>query len=35
VDKLNPLVKIFGASSGVLILVIAAMWIYQSLTAVQ
>ncbi len=35
VDRLNPLVRIFGASSGVLILVIAAMWIYQSLTAVQ
>ncbi len=35
VDKLNPLVRIFGVSSGVLILVIAAMWIYQSLSAVQ
>lgn len=35
VNKLNPLVKIFGASSGLLILVIAGLWIYQSLTAVQ
>ncbi len=35
VDKLNPLIRIFGASSGVLILVIAGIWVYQSLTAVQ
>ena len=35
VDKLNPLVRIFGAASGVLILVIAGIWVYQSLAAVQ
>jgi hypothetical protein len=35
VNKINPLVRIFGASSGLLILVIAGIWIYQALTAVQ
>jgi hypothetical protein len=35
VNKLNPLIRIFGASSGALILVIAGIWVYQSLTAVQ
>ena len=35
VNKVNPLVRIFGASSGVLILIIAGIWIYQTLTAVQ
>ncbi|HZR32434.1 MAG TPA: hypothetical protein VFA76_11360 [Terriglobales bacterium] len=32
VNKVNPLVRAFGAASGLLILVIAAMWIYQGLT---
>jgi hypothetical protein len=35
VNKLNPLIKAFGGASGALILVIAGIWIYQGLTAVQ
>lgn len=35
VNKLNPLLKAFGGASGALILLIAGIWIYQSLTAVQ
>lgn len=35
VNRINPLVKIFGSASGVLILVIAGLWVYQALTAVQ
>ena len=35
VNKLNPFVRAFGAASGLLILVIAGMWVYQGLTAVQ
>ena len=35
VNQINPFVRVFGACSGVLILVIAGMWIYQGLTAVQ
>ena len=35
VNRLNPLVKAFGGASGALILVIAGIWIYQTLTAVQ
>jgi len=35
VSKVNPLVRVFGAASGLLILVIAGMWIYQGLKAVQ
>ncbi len=34
-DKINPLIKAFGGASGALILVIAGIWVYQSLTAVQ
>src|SRR6266550_1135578 len=34
VDKIKPLVRVFGAASGVLILVIAGIWVYQSWTAV-
>ncbi len=34
-DRVTPLVKVFGAASGVLILVIAGMWVYQGLNAVQ
>jgi hypothetical protein len=35
VNKLNPLIKAFGGASGALILVIAGIWLYQGLTAVQ
>ena len=35
VNKINPLIRVFGGASGALILVIAGIWIYQSLTAVQ
>ncbi len=35
VNQINPFVRVFGACSGVLILLIAGMWIYQGLTAVQ
>ena len=35
VDKIKPLVWVFGTASGALILVIAGMWVYQSWTAVQ
>jgi hypothetical protein len=35
VNKLNPLVRGFGASSVVLILVIAGIWVYHGLTMVQ
>jgi hypothetical protein len=35
VSRINPLVKIFGASSGALIVVIAGIWLYQALTAAQ
>ncbi len=34
-DKINPLIKAFGGASGALILVIAGIWVYQALTAVQ
>ena len=35
VNKLNPFIKAFGGASGALILVIAGIWLYQGLTAVQ
>ena len=35
VNKINPLITAFGGASGALILVIAGIWIYQSLTTVQ
>ena len=35
VNRITPLVRVFGAASGLLILVIAGIWVYQSLTAVQ
>ena len=34
-DRVTPFVRLFGAASGLLILVIAGMWIYQGLTAMQ
>ena len=35
VNKLNPFVRWLGAASGVLILVIAGIFIYQQMTIVQ
>jgi hypothetical protein len=35
VNRVTPLVRVFGAASGVLMLVIAGIWVYQSLTTVQ
>ena len=35
VSRINPLVRILGVVSGALILVVAGMWVYQGLTAVQ
>ena len=35
VNRLSPMIKAFGGASGALILIIAGMWIYQGLTAVQ
>ena len=35
INKVNPLVRLFGAASGLLILVIAGMWVYEGLTRVQ
>jgi hypothetical protein len=34
-DRLWPFIRVFGASSGVLIVVIAGVWFYQAFTAVQ
>ena len=33
-DRLGPIIRVFGAASGVLILVIAGVWFYQALTVV-
>ncbi len=35
VDKINPLVKVLGAVSGLMFLVIAGLFIYQGLSQVQ
>ena len=35
IDRVTPLVRLFGAASGLLILVIAGMWVYTGLTQVQ
>jgi hypothetical protein len=35
VDKINPLVKVLGAVSGLMFLVIAGLFIYQGLNQVQ
>ncbi len=34
-QRVAPLVRLFGAASGLLILAIAGLWIYQGLTQVQ
>ena len=34
-NRITPWVRAFGATSGVLILVIASIWVYHSLTMVQ
>jgi hypothetical protein len=34
-NKLTPMLKIFGTASGTLILVIGVVFVYQSLSAVQ
>ena len=35
VNKVTPVVQLLGAASGLLILVIAGLWIYDGLTKVQ
>jgi hypothetical protein len=35
VHRLTPLLRVFGAGSGVLLLVLAGMFVYQGLNAVQ
>lgn len=30
--KVNPAIRIFGSASGVLVLVISVLWVYESLT---
>jgi Tfp pilus assembly protein PilN len=34
-DRLGPFIRVFGAASGVLIVVIGGVWFYQALTMVQ
>ena len=34
-NRINPLIKVFGSASVLLILVTAGIWVYQVLTAVQ
>ena len=35
IDKLNPAVRWLGAASGLMILVIAGMWVWEGLNRVQ
>jgi hypothetical protein len=35
VAKVNPMIRLFGSASGVLVVVIGGLWIYESLTAIQ
>ena len=35
INRITPLVRVFGAASALLILFIAGLWIYQGLTQVQ
>lgn len=34
-DRLSPFIRVFGAASGLLIVLIAGVWFYQALTALQ
>ena len=34
-DRLGPFIRVFGAASGVLLIVIAGVWFYQAISAVQ
>jgi hypothetical protein len=34
-DRLGPFIRVFGAASGALIIVIAGVWFYQAITAVR
>jgi hypothetical protein len=34
-NQINPLIKVLGAASVLLILMSAGIWVYQALTAVQ
>ena len=34
-DRLGPFIRVFGAASGLLIVVIAGVWFYQAFTMVQ
>lgn len=34
-SRIRPLIRVFGLASLLLILVIAGLWVYQTLTAVQ
>ncbi|HKU22561.1 MAG TPA: hypothetical protein VJQ50_16215 [Terriglobales bacterium] len=34
-DRLGPFIRVFGATSGALIIVIAGVWFYQAITAVR
>jgi hypothetical protein len=35
VNRITPFVRVFGAASGVLGVVVAGIWAYQSLTKIQ
>ena len=33
--KVNPMIRLFGSASGVLVLLMSGLWIYESLTTIQ
>jgi hypothetical protein len=35
VDKINPIVKVLGMASGIMILVIAGLFVYQQMSSVN